>query len=151
MLRFWDFECPAHGQWEILLDQAPPDAIYCPECQSVAPRVWKHAPIMAGPEKGRYPYFDVQLGKRLESRKHHDQVLGQMGLERAGSPQARIRQAYLAPPPPEDVLGPETRQEFREAALKAYHDVETRAIPLETHPSVEATEAIQVNVPNPKE
>ena len=164
MIRFWDFQCPVHGVYEILMEGPPPDAIYCPEkltapfwperlCGEVAPRVWVHAPLVGGKEKGLYPRFDVQLGVEVQSKAHEKQLLEEKGrveslkagreitFEKMGAEEWE-RSRYQAPSEPEDMFTPEDKAAFRECAQQAYHDVETRAIPLENHPSVEATEAI---------
>lgn len=152
MPRFWDFECPEHGAWEVLLDEAPPDAIYCPACSAVSRRVWTHAPMVGGKEKGIYPFFSVQLGTTVESRKHEAELL----VNHPDGPRVKVgvdewkRQA-LSYSEPTDVLDAKAKAEFRECAEKAYHDVETRAIPLVDHPSIEDVEAGPIIVPGGKE
>ncbi len=141
MLRFWDFECPKHGVWEVFLDTTPPDAVYCPEpgCGEVARRVWTHAPGVAGKEKGLYPRFDVQLGLQIQSKAHEARVLKERGLLKMGGEEWQ-RSINTTPAERENVLDENDRKMFIDCALKAYHDVDTRAIPLEHHPSVESVE-----------
>ncbi len=180
MLRFWDFECPVHGTYEVLMDGDPPDAIYCPEkvvvpvvrgpgdmgaterlCELAARRVWTHAPMVGGKEKGLYPRFDMQLGKMVDSKAHQQRLLHEREIRESAREQRDVRyltvgkeewerQAFAASEP-DSVLTEADREVFRECAQKAYHDVETRAIPLENHPSIEQTEAGPIIVPDGKE
>jgi putative FmdB family regulatory protein len=100
---------------------AEDDVLQCPLCgEGMAQRVFLRMGGMLGPNKGRYPYFDKQLGITLESSQHRDRVAKERGLVVMGRQEFdRSRNAPRSPDPLDD---PNPDPKLIEIAKKVWDD-----------------------------
>jgi putative FmdB family regulatory protein len=93
----------------------------CPLCgQGTAERVFLRMGGMLGRNKGKYPYFDKQLGVTLESSQHRDRVAKERGLVVMGVDEYnRSRNAPRSPDPLDD---PNPDPKLIEIAKKVWDD-----------------------------
>ena len=122
MLSLHDFKCLKDGMvFELFVEGAPPRTVECP-CGGVAERVWLKAPGVVGDIA---PYYDVQLGRQVNSRQERDAILKSKGLI-AMAPEEfkRTENNHHAPGDNWDSTA------FGEAAEKAWSDTINGNIPL---------------------
>lgn len=126
-----DYECTkCASMFEAMVD-VEQRVLTCPVCRvGVANRVYRRFGGMLGKNKGKYPYFDVQLGCTLESSQHRDQVAKERGLVTMGPEEFdRSRHAPRSVDPWEAA---EPSPEFIEQAKRDWDDVQFGRVPVET-------------------
>jgi len=98
--------------------------VSCPVCSSHANRVYMSFGGMLGKNKGKFPYFDMQLGTTLESTAHRDRIAKERGLFVMGNDEfRRTRNAPRSVP-----QGP-SESERAEDAKKLWDDLKYGRIP----------------------
>lgn len=103
--------------------------IECPRCNGRAVRVFKHFGGMLGKNKGKYPYFDVQLGTNVESSQHRDRIAKERGLEVMGNQE--WERSRHAPRTPDPLDSDEPDPQLIEIAKRAWDDVKFDRVPKE--------------------
>lgn len=123
MWRNFDYLCRhCRRHVEILVEPGPIPTFPC-ECGGVLVQTWLKAPGMS-PDVT--PYFDQQLGVQINSRQQRDAMLKERGLVAMGPDESRWTesQAHGRSDDPID------HGRFREAAEKAWSDIENGRVPL---------------------
>lgn len=125
-----DYFCSSCGSgFEAMVDVGQ-RVLPCPSCHTgKADRVFKKVASMLGKSKGRFPYFDTQLGVTLESSQHRDRVAKERGLVAMGPEEfERSRHAPRTPDPMDtDAVDPK----LIECAKRAWDDVKFGRVPNE--------------------
>ncbi len=105
----------------------------CPLCgDGPAHRVFLSFGGMLGANKGRFPYFDNQLGVTLESAQHRDRVAKERGLVVMGREEYdRSRNAPRSPDPLDD---PNPDPKLIEIAKKVWDDHKYGRVKVEPPP-----------------
>lgn len=105
----------------------------CPICnEGMARRVFLRMGGMLGKNKGKYPYFDKQLGVTLESSSHRDRVAKERGLVVMGVEEYnRSRNAPRSPDPLDD---PNPDPKLIEIAKKVWDDHKYGRVKVEPAP-----------------
>lgn len=141
-----DYECTrCKSMFEAMVD-VEQRVLDCPVCKSgVAQRVYRRFGGMLGKNKGKFPYFDVQLGCTLESSQHRDQVAKRRGLVTLGVDE--FNRSRNAPRTPDPWDSDEPSPEFIEQAKKDWDDIKFGRVPVETEEqrvaqAIEAQKAI---------
>lgn len=139
-MRFFDFKCRKCGSVGEVLLPSSQDILPC-SCGGLADRVLVGSPVIKGKNKGRYPYFDTQLGVTLESSQHRDRIAKERGLIIMGPDEHRraLANAHDATEPSVDSAG------WKDAAEKAWSDIKSGNVPSEiTIPTLADVEATTI-------
>lgn len=111
----------------MLDSESVPMQIPC-SCGGTATRVWVRAPGVGNKAKGKFPYFDTQLGITLESPQHRERVAKERGLVIMGAEEhERTIRAANANAEPESMIDGER---WRDAAEKAWNDMKYGNVPM---------------------
>ena len=135
-----DFRCTKCGLVGEALVESGTRLIDC-QCGGVAALVYLKAPGVLGKEKGIYPYTDHQLGQTFHSKAEKQAFLKKERLHEFGA-EEHAATLYQAPSVP--ALGEEQfidKAAWREAALKADHQIRSQEVPLQAAPTITETEA----------
>ena len=116
----------------------------CPVCRAGnAIRVYKRFGTMLGKSKGKYPYFDTQLGLTVDSSQHRDKVAKERGLITMGKEEwNRSRNAPRAPDP---VDSDEVDPKLIEYAKRAWDDVKFGRVPDEKERVMDIAKDVQAD------
>lgn len=136
-MRFYDFKCQLCGHTDELLLGKPVDFARC-YCGGNAVRVWVKGPMVGNKQKGKYPYFDIQLGVTLESPQHRDRIAKERGLTILGNDEwERTRKAQPEEAPPPTV----NHEKWIQAAEETYAQMIAGNIPNVTVPTLADVDA----------
>lgn len=125
-----DYECESCKSLFEALVEVEQREVVCPVCrEGRAVRVYKVFGTMLGKSKGKFPYFDTQLGITLESSQHRDRVARERGLVTMGKQEFdRSRHAPRTPDPLDsDAVDPA----FIEQAKRDWDDIKFGRLPVE--------------------
>ncbi len=103
--------------------------IPCRFCGKRAVRVFISFGGMLGKNKGKYPYFDIQLGETVESSQHRDRIAKSRGLEVMGTQE--WERSRNAPRTPDPLESDEPDPQLIEIAKRAWDDVKFDRVPKE--------------------
>jgi putative FmdB family regulatory protein len=123
-----DYICRSCGSGFEAMVTVEQRMLECPCCHvGKADRVFKKVASMLGKNKGKYPYFDTQLGITLESSQHRDKVAKERGLVQMGPEEYnRSRHAPRTPHPMDtDAVDPN----LIEIAKRTWDDVKFGRVP----------------------
>jgi len=123
-----DYICRSCGSGFEAMVTVEQRMLECPCCHvGKADRVFKKVASMLGKNKGKYPYFDTQLGITLESSQHRDKVAKERGLVQMGPEEYnRSRNAPRTPHPMDtDAVDPN----LIEIAKRTWDDVKFGRVP----------------------
>ena len=116
----------------------------CPTCRAGrANRVYRRFGTMLGKAKGKYPYFDVQLGLTIDSPKHRDNVAKARGLEIMGNEE--WNRSRNAPRSPDPVDSDEVDPKLIECAKRAWDDVKFGRVPNEEERVLDIVKDVQAD------
>jgi putative FmdB family regulatory protein len=139
-----DYLCPACGSAFEAMVNVEERVLECPCCHvGRANRVFKKVASMLGKNKGKYPYFDTQLGITLESSQHRDRVAKERGLEQMGPQEYnRSRHAARTPDPMDtDAVDPQ----LIEIAKRTWDDVKFGRVPNEEQRVLDMAKDVQAD------
>jgi hypothetical protein len=118
--------------------------IQCGVCKvAMANRVYKKFGTMLGKSKGKYPYFDTQLGLSVESPQHRDRVAKERGLVTMGKEEwERSRNASRSPDPMDSN---EVDPNLIECAKRAWDDVTFGRVPDEKERVMDIAKTVEAD------
>jgi len=123
-----DYQCPTCGSCFEAMVNVEDRVLSCPFCESgMAVRVYKRFGSMLGKNKGKYPYFDTQLGIQVDSSQHRDRVAKERGLVTMGKEE--WNRSRNAPRSPDPVDSNEVDPKLIECAKRAWDDVKFGRVP----------------------
>ena len=139
-----DYLCPACGSAFEAMVQPEERVIQCGVCKvAMANRVYRKFGTMLGKSKGKYPYFDTQLGLSVESPQHRDRVAKERGLITMGKEEwERSRNAPRSPSPMDS---DEVDPKLIECAKRAWDDVKFGRVPNEEERVMDIAKDVQAD------
>ncbi len=125
-----DYECRSCRVMFEAFVEVQQKTVRCPTCRTgTADRVYRRFGRMLGSNKGRFPYFDKQLGVTLESSSHRDKVAKERGLITMG--REEFDRSRYAPRTPHPFDSDKVDPELIETAKRAWDDVKFNRLPPE--------------------
>lgn len=142
LLRDWECECGGSG--EILFDSPPGYTEFVhKDCGKTARLVWKSfgPKGRVGGNKGRFPYYDVELGMTLESEKQRKQVAESRGLMIMSREEHKRTMDAMPDNQPDEV--PWNSAAWQDSAMKAWNDLKYGNVP---DPCIHTTQDVMADV-----
>lgn len=141
----FDFGCKVCGaRFEALVEKHE-RFLECPVCkggESERLITWNGG--MRGRAKGRYPYFDTQLGISVESPQHRDRVAKERGLITMGKEE--WERSRNAPRSPDPMDSDEVDPNLIECAKRAWDDVKFGRVPNEEERVMDIAKTVEADV-----
>lgn len=125
----FDYRCrKCSHTFEALVDNREPE-LPCPICTEPAVRLFSWRGGFVGQSKGKFPYFDIQLGTTVDSAQHRDRIAKERGLEIMGNEE--WERSRNAPRTPDPLDSDEPDPQLIEIAKRAWDDVKFDRVPPE--------------------
>lgn len=126
----FDYGCRVCGAKFEALVEKDEKTLPCPSCKTgTAERLLTWRGGMRGRNKGKYPYFDTQLGITVDSSQHLEKVAKERGLIPMGKEE--WERSRNAPSTPDPMDSDEPSPEFIEMAKRTWDDVKFGRVPNE--------------------
>lgn len=124
----FDYKCTVCGyRFEALVERHE-KYVECPSCRGgECERMLSWNGGIRGRNKGKFPYFDTQLGITVESSQHRDRVAKERGLVTMGKEE--WERSRNAPRTPDPMDSDEVDPKLIEAAKRAWDDVKFGRVP----------------------
>jgi hypothetical protein len=138
-LVLYDFVCTGCGAIGEELVESGTKVLTC-ACGQPAVQIWMKAPGVGNKMKGKFPYFDKQLGMSIESPKQREQIAKAKGLTILSNEEFK-RSEDNHHSEPENYID---REKWRESAQKAWQDIKSQAVPLAPATSMDKVDATPI-------